>query len=472
MKKIAVAKGDGIGPEIMDATLHIFNELNIPLKYEFVDINKENGLSDSAKVVVEELGILFKGPMETPKGKGARSLNVTARKMWATYANCRVFKTLPGVETIYSKANIPINLTIIRENLEDTYGGVEHLINPDLAVSRRFTSVPGAYQIHKYAFEYAKANGIASVVCGHKANIMKLTDGLFLEVFYEVAKNYPEIKASDVIVDDLCMKMVTIPDKYELIVLPNLQGDIVSDLCAGLVGGLGFAPSANIGDNVNIFEAVHGTAPDIAGQNKANPTALLLSGLMMLNHFGFAVEAKKIEIAMLQALKNKIHTADLKISNNPVGTKEYATEIAKIAKTIPNDHPELKGISNFEPKEKKASIITKPEILISSTTKSTPVGIDVFVESNEDADKIAKTVISLLPKNYTLEVISNRGISVYPTFSKFTQCINSYIVRIKKSSSTTEKELLELAVILSSELKVLSLEILKDYDGRIGYSAI
>ena len=293
MIKIAVAKGDGIGPEIMDAVISIFNAAKVPLEYEVVEMGKwvfdkgfNNGMTTEAQEVIEELGILFKGPMETPKGKGVKSINVTARKTWNTYANKRTFQTLHGVDTVFSKAGIPIDVTIVRENIEDTYGGIEHMLTHDVALSRRFITRPGSLQVIKYAFEMAKKKGAKRITCGHKANIMKLTDGLFLEVFYEVAKEYPELKADDVIVDDLCMKLVTRPDLFDTVVLTNLQGDIVSDLCAGLVGGLGFAPSANIGDHISIFEAVHGTAPDIAGKNIANPTALLLSGIGMLQHLG------------------------------------------------------------------------------------------------------------------------------------------------------------------------------------------
>src|SRR6187431_2136494 len=306
MTKIAVANGDGIGPEIMEAVLSIFKAANLPLEFVFVDMGKwvfdkgfSNGMTPEAQQTIEELGILFKGPMETPKGKGVKSVNVTARKTWNTYANRRLFKSLHGVDTVFSKAGIPIDITIVRENIEDTYGGAEHMYTRDVAVGRRYISRSGSEQVIRFAFEMAKKEGIKKVACGHKANIMKLTDGLFLETFYEVAKEYPEIKATDIIVDDLAMKLVVKPQDFQVVVLTNLQGDIISDLCAGLVGGLGFAPSANIGENISIFEAVHGTAPDITGQNIANPTALLLSGLMMLRYLGKMEQAALIENALL-----------------------------------------------------------------------------------------------------------------------------------------------------------------------------
>src|SRR5687767_1350667 len=333
--KIAVAKGDGIGPEIMDAVLNIFDANKTPLEYAFVEMGKwvfdkgfNNGMTPEAKQSIENLGLLFKGPMETPKGKGVKSINVTARKTWNTYANKRVFQSLHGVNTVFSKAEIPIDITIVRENIEDTYGGIEHMLTHDVALSRRFITRPGSLQVIHYAFEMAKKKKTKRITCGHKANIMKMTDGLFLECFYEVAKEYPSLKSDDVIVDDLCMKLVTRPDLFDVVVLPNLQGDIVSDLCAGLIGGLGFAPSANIGDHICIFEAVHGTAPDIAGKNIANPTALLLSGITMLRHIGLMENAATIENALLYTLENGIHTGDFgDKSIKPVNTTGFAEAI-------------------------------------------------------------------------------------------------------------------------------------------------
>src|SRR5579872_3295432 len=333
--KIAVAKGDGIGPEIMDAVLEIFKAGKVQLEYAFVDMGKwvfdkgfSNGMTPEAKHTIEELGILFKGPMETPKGKGVKSVNVTARKTWNTYANKRVFQTLHGVDTVFSKAGIPIDITIVRENIEDTYGGIEHMPTHDVALSRRFITRPGSLQVIKYAFEMARKKGTKRITCGHKANIMKLTDGLFLECFQEVAKEYPELRSDDIIVDDLAMKLVVRPQEFDVVVLTNLQGDIISDLCAGLVGGLGFAPSANIGDHIAIFEAVHGTAPDIAGKNLANPTALLLSGIAMLRHLGFMESAAIIENALLYTLEQGQHTGDFgNKGTSSLNTTEFAKAI-------------------------------------------------------------------------------------------------------------------------------------------------
>src|ERR1700750_1890509 len=224
--KIAVAKGDGIGPEIMDAVLAIFQAGNVPLEYDMVEMGKwvfdkgfNTGMTPEAKQAIETLGLLFKGPMETPKGKGVKSINVTARKTWNTYANKRTFQTLHGVDTVFSKAGVPIDITVVRENIEDTYGGIEHMLTYDVALSRRFITRPGSLQVVRYAFEMARKKGAKRITCGHKANIMKLTDGLFLECFQEVAKEYPELKADDIIVDDLAMKLVVKTQDLDVVVL-------------------------------------------------------------------------------------------------------------------------------------------------------------------------------------------------------------------------------------------------------------
>src|SRR4051812_41702275 len=333
--KIAVAKGDGIGPEIMEAVLKIFDASGAGLEYTFVDMGKwvfdkgfSNGMTPDAQKTIEELGILFKGPMETPKGKGVKSVNVTARKTWNTYANKRTFTTLHGVDTVFSKAGIPIDLTIVRENIEDTYGGIEHMLTHDVALSRRFITRPGSMQVIRYAFEMARQKNATRITCGHKANIMKLTDGLFLECFYEVAKEYPDLKADDKIVDDLAMQLVVKPQQYDVVVMTNLQGDIISDLCAGLVGGPGFFPLANIGGHISIFEAAPGPAPAIAGKNIANPTALLLSGLAMLRHLGYVENAAIIENALLYTLEQGVRTGDFGDRSKPASnTTQFAEAI-------------------------------------------------------------------------------------------------------------------------------------------------
>lgn len=477
--KIAVAKGDGIGPEIMEAVLDIFKAGKVALEYEFVDMGKwvfdkgfSNGMTPEAQQTIENLGVLFKGPMETPKGKGVKSVNVTARKTWNTYANKRVFQTLHGVDTVFSKAGIPIDVTIVRENIEDTYGGIEHMLTHDVALSRRFITRPGSLQVIRYAFEMAKKKNARRITCGHKANIMKITDGLFLECFYEVAKEYPELKSDDVIVDDLCMKLVTRPDLFDVVVLTNLQGDIVSDLCAGLVGGLGFAPSANIGDHICIFEAVHGTAPDIAGKNIANPTALLLSGLAMLRHLGLMENAAVIENALLYTLENGIHTGDFGDKTKPsVNTTDFAKAIIGNFGKAPKvgAKPDLPN----KPVTQTVFKLEKNPMMVSDEMMEEKIaGVDMFIESSEQPTVIAKKCERHAGVKFKLINISNRGTQVWPTGSIYTNLVNQYNARFESldGEPLNQQDIIGLYVSLSGNFKICSFELLNMWGDKKAYS--
>lgn len=479
-RPIAVAPGDGIGPEIMKATLAIFDAAKVPLDYKFVEMGKSiymkgysTGMTNEARNTVESLGILFKGPMETPKGKGVKSINVTARKLWNAYANKRIFKTLPGVETVFTKSAIPIDLTLFRENIEDTYGGIEHYQTNDVVQCRRLITKPGSFQIHKMAFNFAQSKKAKRITCVHKANIMKLTDGLFLETFNKTAKSYTNsnLTIDDSIVDDLAMKLVMKPNEFDILVLPNLQGDIISDLCAGLVGGLGMAPSANLGDNISIFEAVHGTAPDIVGKDIANPIALLLSGTMMLRHLGLRDNANWIQHSLERTLKLGERTSDLVQiqGKKPLKTNEFAGAI------INNLPPQAKFVTiviPFEPiKKPKENIIlnTNRDKRVEQT-----VGVDIFVDSDLVPLKIANQITKILPSEYELVMISNRGTQVWPTGSLFTECVNHYRCRIQlkdtKNLKTTEVELLSLVTQISKHIRICSLEMLLVKDGKQMYT--
>lgn len=477
--KIAVAKGDGIGPEIMDAVLSIFMANNVPLEYEFVDMGKwvfdkgfSNGMTPEAQKSIEKLGVLFKGPMETPKGKGVKSVNVTARKTWNTYANKRTFQTLHGVDTVFSRAGIPIDITIVRENIEDTYGGIEHMLTHDVALSRRFITRPGSMQVIRYAFDMARKKGARRITCGHKANIMKLTDGLFLECFYEVAKEYPDLTADDIIVDDLAMKLVVRPNEFDVVVLTNLQGDIISDLCAGLVGGLGFAPSANIGDYISIFEAVHGTAPDIAGKNIANPTALLLSGLGMLRHLGFMENATVIENALLYTLESGVRTGDFGDRSKPaLNTTDFANAI------IGNfgKKPEFNAKPDIPNTASSCTLInleSNPMMVSNEPMQEKLVGVDFFIESEEQPNFIAAKCLRHGGVKFKLVSISNRGTQVWPTGSVYTNLVNQYNVRFESidDSPLNQQDILGLFISLSGDFRICSSELLLMWGDRKAYS--
>ncbi len=324
---VALMRGDGIGPEISDAVVQIFEAAKVPLGWETVEcgmpcIEKYGvGITDTGMDALRRNHIALKGPMTTPIGKGYKSINVTIRKALDLFANVRPVLSLPGVESRFSN----IDIVIVRENIEDSYGGIEHMQSPDYAQCLRITTRQGSERIARYSFELARREKRKKVMAVHKANIMKMTDGLFLETFREVAKEFPDIESGDIIVDNCCMQMALKPQQFDVLVLPNLFGDIVSDLGAGLIGGLGVAPSANIGRTCAIFEAVHGSAPDIAGKGLANPTALLLSATAMLRHLGMLKESQNIEASLKKVLVRKdLCTRDLGGSGN---TKSFTDAI-------------------------------------------------------------------------------------------------------------------------------------------------
>jgi isocitrate dehydrogenase (NAD+) len=319
--QVTIIPGDGIGPEIMAQVVRVLKQVQAPFEYEEFDagevaLKKHGELLPAATIAsIEKTRLAIKGPTTTPIGGGHKSINVSMRQRFDLYANVRPVRTLPNVPCVAQN----VNLTIVRENTEDLYAGIERMVDDDTAESIKRITRKGSERIVRYAFELARKTQKKNIALVHKANIMKMTDGLFLRVGQEVAKNYPEIQFKDVIVDNACMQLVTKPQQFEIIVTQNLYGDILSDLCAGLVGGLGVVPGANIGEKTAIFEAVHGSAPDIAGQNKANPTALLQSAVMMLQHVGEIKKADAIMKALIETLQDAdARTADLGGRGNTV----------------------------------------------------------------------------------------------------------------------------------------------------------
>lgn len=315
-QRIATIPGDGIGPEIMAAVIRVVEAAGF--KPEWIELDAgEHALNAGKDAMpqetidaIQEIGIAIKSPTTTPVGRGHSSANVALRKALQLYANVRPAKSLPGITGPLGDRQVDI--IIVRENTEDLYAGIEFMINPDIAQGVKVITRDSCNRIHKYAFDMARKQGRKKVTAIHKANIMKKTDGLFLEEFYRVAKDNTDLLADDIIIDNCCMQLVTRPERFDVFVTENLYGDIVSDLCAGLVGGLGVAPGANIGDSCAVFEAVHGSAPDLAGKNRANPTALLFSALMMLRHLGQQEIATRIGKAVVKTLREHQHlTRDL-----------------------------------------------------------------------------------------------------------------------------------------------------------------
>jgi isocitrate dehydrogenase (NAD+) len=325
---VTLIPGDGIGPEVMAAAVRVLSATGIEFEWETVMAGAEaagregNPLPPAVLESIRKNKVALKGPTATPIGTGFRSVNVALRKTLDLYANLRPVKTLPGVKSRYDG----VDLVVVRENTEDLYSGLEHIVVPGVVESIKIITEKASTRIAKFAFEYARAHDRKRVTAIHKANIMKLSDGLFLDCCRAVAAAHPEIKYDEMIVDNTCMQLVLDPTPFDILLLENLYGDIVSDLCAGFIGGLGMAPGANIGETVAVFEAVHGTAPDLAGKNKANPMAMILSGAMMLDHLGELEAADRVRNAVHAVLREgKKLTADL---GGSAGTTELAEAIA------------------------------------------------------------------------------------------------------------------------------------------------
>ena len=325
---VTLIRGDGIGPEVSDAAVAILEAAKAPVAFEEVVVGRAaeqaegDPLPARALESIRKNGVALKGPVGTPIGKGFASVNVRLRQTLELYANLRPVQNVPSVESRFSN----VDLVVVRENTEDLYSGLEHTVVPGVVESLKIITSAASTRIARFAFDYARKHGRKRVTAVHKANIMKLSDGLFLDCFRRVAQEYPDIAADDRIVDALCMRLVMNPEGFDVLLLENLYGDIVSDLAAGLVGGLGLVPGANLGASAAIFEAVHGTAPDIAGQDKANPTAMLMSAILMLRHLGDDPHADAIEKALLRTFRDGVKTPDI---GGTAGTKAFTRAVVE-----------------------------------------------------------------------------------------------------------------------------------------------
>ncbi|PJZ71200.1 isocitrate dehydrogenase [Leptospira perolatii] len=411
-KRITVAKGDGIGPEIMDATLRILDAAGASFEPVFVEIGEQvylkghsAGIEPSAWDVLRDTKVFLKAPITTPQGGGFKSLNVTVRTTLGLFANVRPCVSLyPYVDTKHSK----LDLVIVRENEEDLYTGIEHKQTADTVQCLKLVSRPGSEKIIRYAFEYAKAYGRKKVTAMVKDNIMKQTDGLFHEVFKSIAKEYPEIESTSEIIDIGAAHLAERPQVYDVVVTLNLYGDIISDIVAQIAGSVGMAGSANIGEIVSMFEAIHGSAPDIAGKNIANPSGLLNAAIMLLVHIGQPDIAAKIQNAWLLTIEEGLHTADIfkaGVSRIKLGTKEFADAIIGNLGHLPE---KFKPISFGKAKE-----IHIPEYK-RSVMKKDLVGTDVFLDWSPGSPEELGKKLSTLSGDLKLRMITNRGVKVYP----------------------------------------------------------
>lgn len=408
--------------------------------------------------------LLLKAPITTPSGGGYKSLNVTLRKTLGLYANVRPCEALtPYVPSMFPNMDV----VIIRENEEDLYAGIEHQQTPDVVQCLKLITRSGCERIVRYAFEYARSQGRQKVTCLTKDNIMKLTDGLFHRVFNEVANEYPEIQTDHLIVDIGMARVATQPDRFDVLVTPNLYGDIVSDIAAELTGSVGLAGSSNIGPNFAMFEAIHGSAPDIAGQNVANPSGLLRAACMMLAHIGQADIAQRIHGAWLKTLEDGLHTADIfeaGRSQQRVSTTEFAEAvIARLGQT-----PNLRTVPNYQ-----GSAL--PALRVSSEPAAPAVrelvGVDVFVHAGHDLDALGQQLISAAGPEWPLQMITSRGVKVWPNPNPDTILTDHFRCRFELKSPTTNAAVVQLlGRIVAAGVDVIKTENLYTFDGKAGYT--
>jgi len=416
---VAVASGDGIGPEIMGAVLEILRAADPRLGFEQIEVGANvygrgvtSGIGTEAWDAIGRHKVLLKGPITTPQGGGYKSLNVTMRKSLGLFANVRPCTAFhPFVATKHPDMDV----VIVRENEEDTYAGIEHRQTGEVVQCLKLITRPGCERIVRYAFEYARAYGRKKVTCFTKDNIMKLTDGLFHQVFDEVAVEYPDIESDHMIVDIGTARLASSPERFDVIVTPNLYGDIISDVAAEIAGSIGLAGSANIGADCAMFEAIHGSAPDIAGKGIANPSGLLMGAVMMLVHIGREEAAARIHNAWLRTIEDGVHTADVfreGTSRRKVGTMEFAEAVIERLGLEPR---------RFRPVSYSAAprvtVGRDSENAISTDTTKELVGVDVFLDWDEEgrnADALGDRLAALAGPEFTLKMITNRGVKVWP----------------------------------------------------------
>lgn len=464
---IAVAEGDGIGPEIMAATLNILKASKAPLEYLPVEIGEKvylaghkAGIEPKTWDTIRKSKAFLKAPITTPQGGGFKSLNVTVRTSLGLYANVRPSVAYsPYVKTLHPT----MNLIIVRENEEDLYCGIEYRQTDDAVHALKIISQPGSEKIIRYAFEYAVKHKRKKVTCFTKDNILKLSDGLFHKIFDEIAKEYPEIENEHWIVDIGAAKLADTPEAFDVIVMPNLYGDILSDVAAQIAGSVGLAGSANIGEFGAMFEAIHGSAPRRAGQNLANPSGLILASVQMLNHVGCNKEAELIHNAWLKTLEDGIHTYDIfneKISKEKVGTKEFSQAV--IARL--GQDPEKFTPARYT---NAAAGQHKPHVSKQKPEKKTLEGIDIFVDFKGKPHELAEG-LQKANTPFKLYSIFNRGVKVWPNGMEETSLIHSWRCRFK---GTDKQELLKTLEAIEKEgLDVIKTENLYAFDGKPGYT--
>lgn len=480
--KVAVANGDGIGPEIMKATLRILEAAGANIEPEFIELGEKvylsgnsSGIDANAWEAIRNNKIIFKAPITTPQGKGYKSLNVTLRKSLGLFANVRPVTALhPYVPTHFPKMDV----VIIRENEEDLYAGIEHRQTQDVYQCLKLITRPGCERIVRYAFEYAKAFGRKRVTCMIKDNIMKLTDGLFHTVFDEIAQEYPDIQNATEIIDIGSARLAANPEKYDVVVTPNLYGDIISDVAAEVGGSVGMCGSANIGKNVAMFEAIHGSAPDISGAGIANPSGLINAAVAMLAHIGQPEIGDKVKNAWLTALEQGYHTADIYqegISREKVNTQKFADKV------IENLGQSPENLTKSVLSQGNGTIRIPEYVRIYQQKKL--VGVDVFLDwQGHDPDALGEALSNLDIYRLKLKMITNRGVKVYPEGLKETYCTDHWRCRFVgvdaqidgQQPQYAQIEFEQVVALLSKlhhlEYDVVKTENLYEFDGQRAFS--
>lgn len=471
---IAIAKGDGIGPEIMDAVLHILDASGAPFDYQICEIGEKvylkgfpAGIEPAAWDKIRASKAFLKAPITTPQGGGFKSLNVTIRTTLGLYANIRpCVAYAPFVRT----KNPGMDVVVVRENEEDLYMGIEYRQTPETFHAIKMITKPGSEKIIRYAFEYAKANGRKKVTCFTKDNILKISDGIFHKIFDEIAKEYPEIENEHWIVDIGAAKLADTPLNFDVVVMPNLYGDILSDVAAQIAGSVGLAGSANIGDFGAMFEAIHGSAPRRAGQNLANPSGLLLAAVLMLVHVDLPELATLIHNAWLKTLEDGIHTYDIfneKISKQKVGTKEFGDAV--IAR-LGQKPVELKAVEYGSINKK---ILSKHNPAKDASKKEI-VGIDIFIQNSHSLEHLHESLSKIALDPFKLTMISNRGVRVWPEKAPETFCVDAWRCRflpVKQKGVTNHHEIAGLMQKLAdAKVDFIKTEQLCTFGGEPGYT--
>jgi isocitrate dehydrogenase len=472
---ITVAHGDGIGPEIMDATLSILKEAGAAIAIETIEIGEKvylrgnsAGIDPGAWESLRRTKVFLKAPITTPQGGGFKSLNVTARKRLGLYANVRpCVAYAPFVETLHPKMDV----VIVRENEEDLYAGIEYQLSPEVMECMKLISRPGCEKIVRYAFEYARLAGRKKVTCFTKDNIMKMTDGLFHKVFDEIAAQYPDIVNEHWIVDIGAAKLADTPEAFDVIVMPNLYGDILSDVAAQIAGSVGLAGSANIGEHGAMFEAIHGSAPRRAGQNLANPSGLLLGSVMMLVHIGQQDVAERVHNAWLRTIEDGIHTYDIfdeRVSKQKVGTREFARAVVERV----GQQPQTLKVVTYSREAGQTSTArvggSRPD------PKRELAGVDVSIAwPSRATDALQAKAQTANGDGLTLTMIDNRGVKVWPDGMAETFCTDSYRCRFTSGggSPVTQAQVLGvLQRIVAAGLDIVQTVTLQNFDGKQGFT--